>query len=112
MTNHYTKVLPPRAPRLPAPGPVYSPQMLDHLSSVLRIYFNNVDEVLYRLLSQYNIPAAAAPTTGEWAQGDFVRNEAPAEAGSPGSKYVVHGWQCVVAGSPGTWVECRFLTGN
>ena len=54
----------------------------------------------------------AAPTTGTWAVGDFVRNSAPAEAGSASSMYVVVGWLCVTAGTPGTWVPCRFLTGG
>ena len=55
---------------------------------------------------------SAAPTTGSAQAGDFVRNSAPAEAGTAGSKYVVIGFLCVAAGSPGTWVECRALTGN
>lgn len=56
--------------------------------------------------------ATAAPTGGTWAQGDFVRNSAPSEAGSASSKYVVLGWVCTVSGTPGTWLECRVLTGN
>jgi len=51
------------------------------------------------------------PAAGEWAQGDWVRNAAPTEAGSAGSRYVVTGWMCVAAGSPGTWVQTRVLTG-
>lgn len=54
----------------------------------------------------------AAPTAESWMQGDFVRNSAPTELGSVGSKYIIHGWQCTVSGTPGTWVQCRFLTGN
>lgn len=54
----------------------------------------------------------AAPTGGTWAAGDFVRNSAPSEAGTAGSKYVNVGWVCVTGGSPGTWVQCRYLTGN
>lgn len=54
----------------------------------------------------------AAPTSGTWARGDFVVNSAPAEAGTAGSKYVIHGWVCVSAGTPGTWVQARYLTGN
>lgn len=54
----------------------------------------------------------AAPTSGDWKQGDFIRNSAPSEAGSAGSKHVVFGWICTVSGSPGTWLPCRFLTGN
>ena len=56
--------------------------------------------------------STAAPTTGTWAQGDFVLNSAPTELGAALSKYLIHGWQCVAGGAPGTWVQCRFLTGN
>lgn len=54
----------------------------------------------------------SVPTSGTWAQGDFVKNKTPSELGAASSKYVIHGWQCVVSGTPGTWVQCRFLTGN
>lgn len=64
-----------------------------------------------RMEAVYNA-ATSAPTTGMYAQGDFVRNSAPSELGSAASKYVIFGWQCVVAGEPGTFVQMRFLTGN
>lgn len=69
------------------------------------------------LLSEGYIQAAtnaatSAPTAGDYRQGDTVRNLAPIEAGSPGSAYVITGWICVADGNPGTWVECRSLTGN
>jgi hypothetical protein len=54
----------------------------------------------------------AAPTEGTHGQGDFVPNKEPVEMGSPGSKYIVRGWVCIAAGTPGTWVEARSLTGN
>jgi hypothetical protein len=54
----------------------------------------------------------AAPTTGEHQRGDYVRNSAPAELGTAGAKYVIEGWICVAAGTPGTWVAKRCLTGN
>lgn len=63
-----------------------------------------------RLSAVYNAQSSA-PTTGEYAVGDFVRNSAPAELGSPGSAYVIEGWMCV-DDSPLTFVEKRFLTGN
>ena len=56
--------------------------------------------------------ATAAPVSGSWAVGDVVKNSAPAEAGAGGSKYVVTHWICTVAGTPGTWLACRSLTGN
>ena len=55
--------------------------------------------------------ASSVPTTGTYAQGDFVANNTPTELGTAGSKYVIDGWKCVVGGTPGTWVECRYLTG-
>lgn len=54
----------------------------------------------------------SVPTSGTNAQGDFVRNSAPVEAGTAGSKFVTFGWVCTASGTPGTWVACRFLTGN
>jgi hypothetical protein len=54
----------------------------------------------------------AAPTTGTWTTGDFVRNSSPSELGAVSSKYVIFGFICVAGGTPGTWVQCRFLTGN
>jgi len=64
-----------------------------------------------RIAAAYNA-LADTPTGGAWAQGDFVRNNAPVELGESPNKYVVHGWQCVSGGTPGAWVECRYLTGN
>jgi hypothetical protein len=55
---------------------------------------------------------AAAPTTGTWARGDEVKNSAPSELGTSPNKYVIDGWKCVAGGTPGTWVQMRFLTGN
>jgi len=63
-------------------------------------------------LAGSDLVAAAIPTTGTYAQGDFIRNSAPVEAGTAGSKYIVVGWCCTVSGSPGTLLPCRFLTGN
>ena len=53
----------------------------------------------------------SAPTAGEYAIGDFVRNSAPVEAGAAASKYVITGWICT-DDSPLTFLECRSLTGN
>lgn len=64
-----------------------------------------------RVSAVYNA-YTAAPTTGKHNKGDFVRNSEPSELGSASSKYVIIGWVCVTAGEPGTWVQCRCLTGN
>jgi hypothetical protein len=58
--------------------------------------------------------AASRPVFDTWARGDFVENSAPWEKGSAGSRYVVRGWLCTVAGygAAAKWVECRSLTGG
>lgn len=61
--------------------------------------------------ASYNALPAAPAVTG-YAQGDFVRNSAPAEAGTAGSKYVVYGWQLVSQGGSLVFVPVRYLTGN
>jgi hypothetical protein len=40
--------------------------------------------------------SGAAPTTGSWLRGDFVRNSAPSAGGT-------FGWVCTTSGTPGTW---------
>ena len=56
--------------------------------------------------------ATAIPTSGSWAQGDEVINSNRTELGTAGAKYILMGWVCIAAGSPGTWREMRVLTGN
>jgi len=77
--------------------------------SDLAIQLNGVTE---GRLSAISNAYTAAPTTGTWAQGDYIRHSSPIEAGTAGSKYVVVGFVCTVSGTPGTWVQCRYLTGN
>ena len=66
-----------------------------------------------RIYQHYNA-AATAPTgsTVAYQLGDKVWNTTPTEAGAPGSMYMVIGYICVAAGTPGTWREMRVLTGN
>jgi hypothetical protein len=87
----------------------------DLVFKVKQIFGNVIDQL--NNLSEGQVSAATnastgAPTTGTYQQGDFIRNSKPSELGSVGSKYVITGWLCTVAGTPGTWVACRSLTGN
>jgi len=90
-------------------------------------YDRRLGQVLYKLLRDLSLKvnaiaggrmfgvdatATTIPVAGTWSQGDIVVNSAPAELGSVSSKYVVQGWQCLVGGTPGTWVAMRYLTGN
>lgn len=94
---------------------------VDGIGSLVR----QLDNIYRQIVSQLNgltegrvsavTNAATAAPTGtvtNYNQGDFVLNSAPSELGSAGSKYIIHGWRCISSGAPGTWVQCRFLTGN
>lgn len=78
-------------------------ELTEHATLVNALAAGSIDAVDAR---------ASAPAAGSHKLGDFVRNSAPTEAGSAGSKYVVYGWLCVASGTPGTFVQARFLTGN
>lgn len=82
------------------------------LQNELKQHATQVNLLTEGKISAYYGAMTAAPTTGTHAQGDFVRNSAPAELGMSLTKYVIEGWTCVSSGTPGTWVEKRFLTGN
>ena len=82
------------------------------LQRELREHATQVNQMAEGRISAFHQAATAAPTTGLWSQGDFLLNAAPTELGAASSKYIIHGWRCTVSGTPGTWVQCRFLTGN
>lgn len=82
------------------------------LQRFLRNVSQKVNQMADGKTSAIDNALTAAPTTGQYAQGDFVRNSAPTVLGSAGSQYTISGWRCVVAGSPGTFVQCRDLTGT
>ena len=100
-------------PRLPILGSIdYEKNLSFQLTRILREIAQQLNSLSEgRVFATYNANTAA-PTTGDYFQGDYVKNSEPAEAGSGGSKYVILGWVCVASGTPGTWNECRVLTGN
>jgi hypothetical protein len=66
-----------------------------------------------RIYQTYNATSAEPSGANVSHQvGDVVRNSLPTELGSAGSKYVLYGWLCLAAGSPGTFRELRIPTGN
>ena len=82
------------------------------LSRLFRNISAKVNQIGDGRLVGSDLVAASIPTTGTYAAGDFIRNSAPVEAGTAGSKYVVLGWICTVGGTPGTLLQVRALTGN
>ena len=95
-------------PRFPADHKLWERKLTDMFVATN----TQVNQLSEGVASAVNNAATSAPTAGTFAVGDFVKNSAPSELGSAGSKYVVMGWVCVTAGTPGTFVQCRALTGN
>jgi peptidoglycan/xylan/chitin deacetylase (PgdA/CDA1 family) len=59
--------------------------------------------LLYTETGNAEIRAAAAPTAGAWLKGDRCWNTDPVAT-------KVLGWECTVAGTPGTWVSMNTLS--
>lgn len=99
----------PRFPAEPA-------QMLRKLTDLFRDTAKQVNDLTEGRINAVTNAASSVPTTGTWAQGDFVRNSTPSEAGTAGSKYVITGWLRLTSGSNNVlntdWVATRSLTGN
>lgn len=94
-------------PRLPIPEGIAQGRLVTRLYDVLRGIANAVNGSY-----MWDSQGTTAPTTGTWTQGQMVKNTAPSESGSAGSKKVIIGWVCISSGSPGTWVPMMCLTGN
>jgi hypothetical protein len=82
------------------------------LQRELREHATQVNLLSECRIAGYYTALTSAPTSGAWMQGDSVKNSAPSELGSAGSKYVIEGWICTVSGTPGTWLQKRCPTGN
>lgn len=99
-------------PRFPA-----DPRQMERkLTDLHRDIARQVNDLTEGRIGAVTNAASGVPTTGSWSQGDFIRNSAPAEAGTAGSKYVVTGWIRLTSGSSNVlntdWVATRNLTGN
>ena len=104
---------PTEDPILPQnPDTEYAKSLNVRLKDIFRILCRRVNGISDGRISAIDNAVTSVPTTGTYAQGDFVRNSTPTELGSAASKYVIFGWVCTVGGTPGTFVQCRFLTGN
>jgi hypothetical protein len=94
------------------PESAYDRDLQVALSRLLRAIAVKANQLGDGLASGRDNGRTAAPTTGRWQQGDEIFNTAPTELGTSPNKYVIQGWKCVASGTPGTWVQMRFLTGN
>ena len=94
------------------PDTQYTRDLNYKLKDIFRNFAQRLNAFTDGRISAIDNAASAAPTTGMYTVGDFIRNSAPTELGTAGSKYVITGFLCTVAGSPGTFVQLRSLTGN
>lgn len=89
----------------------YDRQAITNIVREICVQLNLVSEG--RIVGYYSADSASPSSSMVSAQiGDQVRNLSPSETGAASSKYVVTGWICTAAGSPGTWLPMRALTGN
>ena len=100
----------PNLPIPPADAGEFARRLNFQLIQWMRSAAQQLNQLSEGAISAVTNAATTAPTTGAWQQGDQIRNSAPAEAGGAGSKYVIVGWICTAAGTPGTWKEMRCLT--
>ena len=100
-------------PQLPQnPDSDYASSLNQVLTRLLRAYSQKVNALADGKTTAVDNAVPAVPTAGQFNQGDFVRNSAPTVLGSAGSQYTISGWRCVAPGTPGTFVQCRDLTGT
>lgn len=112
----------PQTPNTQLPDPTQQigpakdlPTLRTAVTKWLKLAQQQVNRLSSGTINGSTTASTSPPAVGSvtlYAQGDFIRNSAPTELGSAGSKYVVIGWICVAGGQPGTWVACRCSTGN
>lgn len=73
-------------------------RLVQGLTDILKKIGLQLNGVTEGRISAHHGASVAAPTTGTWAQGDFIKNSAPSGA-TP-----TMGWVCTAGGTPGTWV--------
>ena len=100
----------PTLPQNPESG--YDKALNRILLDLLRNSNVKVNQLADGRFAGRDLTSATVPTTGMYAKGDFVANSNPTELGAASSRYVIEGWLCLVGGTPGTFVQKRFLTGN
>lgn len=101
----------PQLPEAPA-NDRFSSNLVFKTKQILTQIIDQLNPLSDGLVSASTTATTSPPTTGPHQEGDFIRNSAPTVSGAAGSQYVVIGWTCVSAGTPGTWVPCRCLTGT
>lgn len=90
-----TRLSQPTLPISPKSDP-WRADMTRVLTTILRDVINQLNSSSEGEITGATNARTAAPTTGQHAQGDFIRNSKPTAGG-------IFGWVCVASGTPGTW---------
>lgn len=85
----------PQLPSAPG-GNQWAADLTAQLQKTLLAIVNELNGLSDGRLAAHTSAAAAPPTKGTYAQGDFILNSKPTAGG-------VLGWVCVTYGSPGVW---------
>jgi hypothetical protein len=93
-------------------GNKFGADLVFKVKQILTSVIDQVNGLTEGQVSAVQNANTAPPTTGTYQLGDVIRNSAPAVLGTAGSRYVITGWICTTAGTPGTWTPCRSLTGT
>ena len=94
------------------PDTHYARDLNYKLKDIFRTFALRLNSLSDGRISAVDNASPSIPTTGMYAVGDIVRNSLPVENGAAGSRYIITGWICTVAGSPGTLLPMRSFTGN
>lgn len=83
-------------------------------AEIIRSICNAVNQLAEnRITAKYNASSIVPSGTAvSYQTGDFVPNSNSTVLGTVGAQYIVEGWMCVAPGTPGTFVEKRFITGT
>ena len=84
------------------------------VADIVRAIARQVDGLTEGGISYKDNAVSVAPTSSAVAHaaGDMKWKLNPTVQGTVGAQTVTVGFMCVAPGSPGTWVEMRFLTGT
>jgi hypothetical protein len=84
------------------------------LADIIRVICNQVNSLSEsKITGKYNaMSSVPSGTAVAYQTGDFVPNSNCTLLGTVGAQYIIEGWTCVAPGTPGTFVEKRFITGT
>lgn len=81
--------------------------LVPRLSDVLTLIARQLNAFTEGSVSSVHNALTAAPTTGTWKAGDFIRNSNPSDTGDGSA---IFGWVCIASGTPGTWRKLKTET--